>query len=52
MLIRRMDLGDIEEVVKLEHDLFSSPWNEEAFKYELICTTRLISSCRPITGSS
>ena len=21
MLIRRMDLGDIEEVVKLEHDL-------------------------------
>ena len=35
MLIRRMDLGDIEEVVKLEHDLFSSPWNEEAFKYEL-----------------
>ena len=35
MLIRRMDLGDIDEIVALEHDLLSSPWNKEAFCYEL-----------------
>lgn len=35
MLIRRMDWADIETVVALEHELFSSPWNQEAFYYEL-----------------
>lgn len=35
MLIRRMDLGDLKQIVALEHELFSSPWHEDDFRYEL-----------------
>lgn len=35
MLIRKMDLGDLERVVDLEHELFSSPWKKDDFIYEL-----------------
>ena len=35
MLIRRMDLLDIDKIVALEQELFSSPWDKEAFYYEL-----------------
>ncbi len=35
MLIRQMDYSDIDTIVALEQELFSSPWNKEAFYYEL-----------------
>ncbi|MFQ8706866.1 MAG: ribosomal protein S18-alanine N-acetyltransferase [Thomasclavelia sp.] len=35
MLIRRMDWSDIDMIVALEHELFSSPWDRDAFEYEL-----------------
>lgn len=35
MLIRRMDYSDVDKIVSLEHELFSSPWDKEAFYYEL-----------------
>lgn len=35
MLIRAMDINDLEDVVALEHKLFSSPWSVKDFMYEL-----------------
>lgn len=35
MLIRRMDWSDIDMIVALEHELFSSPWDRDTFEYEL-----------------
>lgn len=35
MLIRRMDYSDIDTIIALEQELFSSPWDKEAFYYEL-----------------
>lgn len=35
MLIRQMELRDVDTVVELEHDLFTSPWSKEDFYYEL-----------------
>lgn len=34
-LIREMLVNDLEEIVKIEKDLYKSPWNLEQFKYEL-----------------
>lgn len=35
MLIRRMTIDDIDEVVKMEQELFSSPWSKADFEYEI-----------------
>ena len=35
MLIRHMVWPDIDTVVALEHELFSTPWEKDAFEYEL-----------------
>lgn len=35
MLIRQMVWPDIDTVVALEHELFSTPWEKDAFEYEL-----------------
>lgn len=35
MLIRQMVWPDIDIVVALEHELFSTPWEKDAFEYEL-----------------
>lgn len=36
MLIRRMDINDLERVVSLEQQLFSSSWSYADFLYELL----------------
>lgn len=36
MLIRRMDVNDLERVVSLEQQLFSSSWSYADFLYELL----------------
>lgn len=35
MLIRKMTSVDIDAIVALEHDLFTSPWDEDAYHYEI-----------------
>lgn len=35
MLIRRMELQDVDEVVEIEKELFATPWDKEALCYEL-----------------
>ncbi|WP_294580706.1 ribosomal protein S18-alanine N-acetyltransferase [uncultured Thomasclavelia sp.] len=35
MIIRRMELQDIDEVVALEQELFTSPWSKDDFIYEI-----------------
>ena len=35
MIVRSMNLEDLEEIVKIEKDLYKVPWNEKQFKYEL-----------------
>lgn len=35
MLVRQMVLGDVDAVVELERELFTSPWSKEDFYYEL-----------------
>ena len=35
MLIRSMTINDLEEVVKIEKDLYKTPWNEKQYRYEL-----------------
>lgn len=34
-MIRPMNINDLPVVAKLEHQLFSSPWSEQAFESEL-----------------
>ncbi len=34
-MIRRMTEDDLEQIMLLEEELFSSPWTEEAYLYEL-----------------
>ena len=36
MLIRAMDLDDLDRIVELEHILFTSAWNKSDFIYELL----------------
>lgn len=35
MLIRKMELEDIDAVVVMEHELFTSPWSKEDLVYEI-----------------
>lgn len=35
MLVRSMTINDLEEIVKIEKDLYKTPWNEKQYKYEL-----------------
>lgn len=34
-MIERMRVEDIDEVLKIENDVFSSPWKRDFFEYEL-----------------
>ncbi len=35
-MIRKLNVGDIEEIVELEKQCFKSPWTKDQFKYELL----------------
>ncbi|WRK55424.1 hypothetical protein SD457_11895 [Coprobacillaceae bacterium CR2/5/TPMF4] len=35
MLIRKMELEDIDAVVAMEYELFTSPWSKEDLVYEI-----------------
>jgi ribosomal-protein-alanine N-acetyltransferase len=35
MIVRSMDINDLDEIVNIEKDLYKVPWNEKQFKYEL-----------------
>lgn len=35
MIVRSACVNDINEIVKIEKDLYKTPWNEEQFKYEI-----------------
>ena len=35
MIIRKMELEDIDAVVAMEHELFTSPWSKEDLVYEI-----------------
>lgn len=35
MIVRSMNINDLDEIVNIEKDLYKSPWNEKQFKYEL-----------------
>lgn len=35
MLIRRMELQDVDKVVEIEKELFATPWDKKALCYEL-----------------
>ena len=35
MIVRGMEINDLEEIVKIEKDLYKVPWNFAQFKYEL-----------------
>lgn len=35
MIVRSMAVNDLDEIVKIEKDLYKVPWNEKQYKYEL-----------------
>lgn len=35
MLLRAMAINDLDQIIVLEHQLFSSPWSKEDYLYEL-----------------
>ncbi len=35
MLLRAMRLSDLDNIMPLEHQLFSSPWSKDDYIYEL-----------------
>lgn len=35
MIVRSMNLNDLEEIVKIEKELYKVPWNVNQYKYEL-----------------
>ena len=35
MIVRNMEIRDLNEIIKIEKDLYKSPWNEKQFRYEL-----------------
>ena len=35
MIVRSMNINDLEEIVNIEKDLYKIPWNLNQFKYEL-----------------
>lgn len=35
MFVRSMNVNDLEEIVKIEKELYKVPWNEKQFRYEL-----------------
>lgn len=36
MLIRQMQSADLQQVVRIEEDLFGDPWSEEAFRSSMV----------------
>lgn len=35
MIVRSMEAKDLNEIIKIEKDLYKAPWNENQYKYEL-----------------
>lgn len=35
MIVRSMEISDLDEIVNIEKDLYKVPWNYNQFKYEL-----------------
>lgn len=35
MIVRSMGVKDLNEIIKIEKDLYKVPWNENQYKYEL-----------------
>lgn len=35
MIVRSMNVSDLNEIVKIEESLYKMPWNEKQYKYEL-----------------
>lgn len=35
MIVRSMGVKDLNEIIKIERDLYKVPWNENQYKYEL-----------------
>lgn len=35
MIVRSMEVKDLNEIIKIEKDLYKVPWNENQYKYEL-----------------
>ena len=35
MIVRSMEVNDLDEIVEIENDLYKVPWNLNQFKYEL-----------------
>ena len=35
MIVRELNVNDLEEIVRLEKELYKTPWNLNQFKYEL-----------------
>ena len=35
MIVREINVNDLDEIVKIEKDLYKAPWNLNQFKYEL-----------------
>ncbi len=35
MIVRSMKVKDLNEIIKIEKDLYKVPWNENQYKYEL-----------------
>ena len=35
MIVRNMEIRDLNEIIKIENELYKSPWNEKQFRYEL-----------------
>ena len=35
MVVRELRLSDLDDILKIENDLYKNPWNLEQFRYEL-----------------
>lgn len=35
MIVRPMELNDLDKIIVLENDLYKKPWNKNQFKYEI-----------------
>lgn len=35
MIVRSMNVDDLDDIIKIEKDLYKVPWNKEQYKYEL-----------------
>lgn len=42
LILRRMELSDLEQVLAIENDAFSSPWSHSSFVHELVQNPRAL----------